>query len=175
VKPIVNNGPATLREFIQQGRSATEDHIRAASPVPIPERPENHTILLLETLYHPGDFLFIGDRYQNGIVNKNIRNTDDWCRSLLSVGKTGPFIIVNPLTGRAAQKKNGDGITYRGDACIAQYKHALVEFDNLSRHDQIRFWSTAKLPVLALVDSGGKSIHAWIDVQQLANVRTVED
>lgn len=45
-KPIVRNGAVVLRRLIEQGRGATEEGIRAASPVPIPDRPEYHTKLL---------------------------------------------------------------------------------------------------------------------------------
>jgi hypothetical protein len=50
----------------------------------------------------------------------------------------------------------------------------MAEFDGLCREDQIRFWSAVKLPIVALIDSGGKSIHAWLDVQKLAKVETPE-
>jgi hypothetical protein len=50
----------------------------------------------------------------------------------------------------------------------------MAEFDTQSREDQIRFWSVAKLPVVALIDSGGKRIHAWLDVQKMAKVETKE-
>lgn len=51
----------------------------------------------------------------------------------------------------------------------------MAEFDNLSREDQIKFWSACKLPIRALIDSGNKSIHALIDIQKLANVQTLTD
>jgi len=41
--------------------------------------------------------------------------------------------------------------------------------------EQLKFWSSAKLPVVALIHSGGKSIHAWIDVQKRAKVECAED
>ena len=50
----------------------------------------------------------------------------------------------------------------------------MVEFDDLSREDQIRFWSAVKLPIVALIDTGGKSIHAWVQVSKLATVNTLE-
>jgi hypothetical protein len=79
---------------------------------------------------------------------------------------------VNPLSGEAAPKKDGDGDTYRGDGNVNDFRHCLVEFDDMTRADQIRFWSAAKLPIVALIDSGGKSIHAWLDVRKLFTVTT---
>jgi len=40
----------------------------------------------------------------------------------------------------------------------------VAEFENLSRADQLAFWAGAQLPIAALIDSGGKSIHAWIKI-----------
>jgi hypothetical protein len=31
------------------------------------------------------------------------------------------------------------------------------------------------LPILALIDSGGKSIHAWLDVQKLSSITTCDE
>lgn len=87
-------------------------------------------------------------------------------------GKTAPFIIINPLTGKPAPKKDGDGETFRGDNNINSFRYCLVEFDNLTIEEQIRFWTAAKLPIMALVDSGGKSIHGWI---KLSNINSISD
>ena len=76
-----------------------------------------------------------------------------------------PHIIINPLSGEPKPKKSGDGVTFRGDACVQSFKYCLVEFDDLTREEQIRFWTSPdvqRLPIAALVDTGGKSIHAWI-------------
>ena len=80
--------------------------------------------------------------------------------------------IVNPLNCYPAPLKSGNGVTYRGDGNISFYRHAMGEFDTLSMEDQIRFWSAIQLPLVALIHSGGKSIHAWFDVQQWATVKT---
>ena len=131
-------------------------------------------ILLLETLYRPDDLLWIGDRYQDGIVGDTIRTVVEWITHFRNGGKTAPHIIVNPLSGTPTMKKKGDGETLRGDANISAYRFCMAEFDILNREDQLRFWSAVKLPVVALIDSGGKSIHAWLDVQKLAQVATPE-
>jgi hypothetical protein len=60
------------------------------------------------------------------------------------------------------------------DACIKTFRYCLVEFDDLSREDQIRFWSAVRLPVVCLIDSGGKSIHEWLDIRKLAKVENPE-
>jgi hypothetical protein len=80
-------------------------------------------------------------------------------------GATGPHVIPNPLTGKPAMKADGNGQTVRGDACIAEFRFAVVEFDDVPRDEQLAFWWSACLPVVLLVDSGGKSVHGWIRVK----------
>jgi hypothetical protein len=131
------------------------------------EAPKKDPILLLDTLFAPDDLVFIGDRLEPGVFGQNIRPATAWGTFFQNGGTAGPFIMLNPLSGAPAPKKDGGGETYRGDSNIRTFRHCLVEFDNQSREDQIRFWSTAKLPILALIDSGRKSIHAWLSVNKL--------
>ena len=125
------------------------------------------SILLLKTLYDPTDFIFIGDRHDKGVMGDTIRAAKEWKVYFENGGATSPFIIINPLSGQEGTTKDGKP-SYRSDNTIKTYRYCMVEFDNLSREDQIRFWSAVKLPIVALIDSGGKSIHAWLDVQKLA-------
>ncbi|MBN1664010.1 MAG: hypothetical protein JW943_10460 [Deltaproteobacteria bacterium] len=129
-------------------------------------------ILLLETLYNLTDLIWIGERHQAGIIGDTIRTAAEWINHFRDGGKSGPHIIINPLTGIPAPTKTGEKTTLRGDGNVASYPHCIAEFDNLSRDEQIRFWSAVKLPIVALIDTGGKSIHAWLDVQKLAQVDT---
>ncbi len=131
--------------------------------------------LLLRILFRNEDLIWIGERHEAGTLGRTIRSVSDWIMYFERGGRTAPHIILNPVTGLPAPTKNGEGTTLRGDANILSYRYCLVEFDTLSRRDQIRFWTGVKLPIVALIDSGGKSIHAWLDVQKLANVSTAED
>jgi hypothetical protein len=47
---------------------------------------------------------------------------------------------------------------------VKAFRFAVAEFDGMSREDQLRFWWAVNLPVSALIDSGGKSLHAWIRI-----------
>jgi hypothetical protein len=174
-KPRVIDGKAALQRIIDKAKIATEDDLWEASPIRLWEEPQSDAILILETLWEPDDLLWMGDRHQAGIIGDTIRTARDWIAYLQNNGKTAPHIILNPLTGSPAMKKTGEGETYRGDGNVSSYHKAMAEFDGLCREDQIRFWSTVKLPIVALIDSGGKSIHAWLDVQKLSQVVTAED
>jgi hypothetical protein len=133
----------------------------------------NDAILLLETLYRPDDLIWVGERYGEGILGVTIRTVKEWITHFRNGGKTAPHIIPNPMTGQEGTTKDGKP-SFRSDNTVLKYLHCVVEFDDFPRADQIRFWSAARLPAVCLIDSGGKSIHAWLDVQRLAKIETFD-
>lgn len=174
-KSIINDTQTTLQKIIESAVITTEADLWESSPIRLMGEPAADAVLLMENLYDGNDFLWAADRHEPGTPN-TIRPVCEWI-SLITAGKIElpPFFIINPLTGMPAPKKSGDGITYRGDDNIKRFRYCMAEFDNLSREDQIKFWTACKLPIRALIDSGNKSIHAIIDVQKLANVQNLSD
>jgi len=171
-KPVVNDGKAALEKIISQSKISDDVDLWESSPIRLLDDPAEDHILLLETLFKPDDLIFLGNRHDRGILNQSIRTAADWIGYFQNSGATSPFIIINPLSGEPAPTKGGDKETLRGDLCVKDFKYCLIEFDNLSHEDQVKFWSAVKLPIVALIDSGNKSIHGWIDVQRLAQVET---
>jgi hypothetical protein len=171
--PAVQDGKTALRKLIDQGKISDEADLWEASPIRLLDEPQGDSALLLENLYEPTDLIWIGDRHDPGIVGDTIRTAPDWITYFLDGGKTAPFIIPNPMTGLEGTTKAGEP-SFRSDNTVKTYKYCVVEFDDLPREDQIRFWSAAQLPIVCLIDSGGKSIHGWIDVQKLSKVETQE-
>jgi hypothetical protein len=172
--PVVNDGKTALQRIIRQGKYCDDADLWETSPIRLLEEPITDPGLLLENLYTPDDLLFIGDTYDEGKIGTTIQPAHEWSEYFRAGGKTAPHIIINPLNGVSMPKESGDGETYRGNRNVKAFRYCLVEFDNLSREDQIRFWSAVKLPIVALTDSGGKSIHAWLEVSKLATVTTPE-
>jgi hypothetical protein len=172
--PIVRDGKVALQRIINQGQYTDEAALREASPVRIPDDSDSDATLFLATLYQPNDLVWIGEPRQVGIRGTTIRTRDEWIAYYRDRGTKSPHIILNPLSGLPAPKKSGYGTTLRGDANVLSYRYCLVEFDTLSRANQIRFWSSFKIPIVALIDSGNKSIHAVIDVQKLAKVKNAD-
>jgi hypothetical protein len=174
-RPIsaVRDGRTALQRIITQGNITAEADLWEASPIRLLREPQGDPALFLETLFKPDDLIWIGERHDHGIIGETIRTVEEWIVHFRNCGNTAPFIIINPLTGTLALTKTGEN-TFRGDGNVASYRYCMVEFDNLPREDQIRFWSTARLPIIALIDSGGKSIHAWLDISKLALVETFE-
>ena len=171
-EPLVHDGKTALRRIIEQSNITDEADLWELSEIRLDWKRKADTINFLSRMFEPADMVFIGNREESGIVGQNIRSVKDWIDYFQAGGGTAPFIIVNPLTGKAAPKKTGDGETFRGDGNVQTFRYCLVEFDNLSRENQIRFWTAARLPKAALVDSGGKSIHAWL---RLSGIKSMED
>lgn len=65
----------------------------------------------------------------------------------------GAWIRFNPLSGNGV--RNVD---------VTEYRYALVESDTVSREMQLSIIKALELPCAAIVDSGGKSIHAIVRV-----------
>ncbi len=135
-----------------------EGDIHEASPVKIEWPPENDAQELLSWLYYPRDILFIGDRF-----GTQVKYAYEWLADFKAGHTIPPHIIPNPLSGAFAMTKDGRP-SKRADACVKSFRFAVAEFDHLSREDQLRFWWSVNLPVCALIDSGGKSLHAWIKI-----------
>lgn len=162
IKPLIQNGGELFNKIVLQGKYSTEQELIDASPVLIPEDSAAQQKLFFEVMFPEDDFVFSGGNLQPG-TDKTIRPVCE----LAMTGSAGPFVIINPFSGMPAPKKSGDSVTYRGDGCVKHFRHCLVEFDNKTIEDQIKFWSAIKLPIKCLIHTGGKSIHAWIDVSGL--------
>jgi hypothetical protein len=57
-----------------------------------------------------------------------------------------------------------DDQTAAKDEGVAAFRHALVEFDSVPLDQQFATILATRLPVSAVVYSGGKSLHAWVRV-----------
>lgn len=68
--------------------------------------------------------------------------------------KAGIHFCINPVS-RYGQRKNSD---------IRCFRHALVEYDDIPKEEQVRRMLESGLPISSIVDSGGKSIHALVRV-----------
>jgi RecA-family ATPase len=50
------------------------------------------------------------------------------------------------------------------DANVADYRHCLIEFDEKPKDQQLQIMQQCQLPIAAIIDSGGRSLHAWVRV-----------
>ena len=167
------NGKIVLQKIIAQGRIHDAVELCDASPIKLSGEPADNAILLLSVLYKTDDLIWIGDKYDIGMVGVTIRTRDEWITHLRNGGKAAPHIIPNPVSGQEGLTKGGKP-SLRCDNTIKVFRYAMGEFDNLSKEEQIRFWSAVELPISALIDTGGKSIHAWVDISKLTSVESPE-
>lgn len=154
------DGPAARARIIERGASVTEAELWEASPIRVDWPPEQDAAHLLMALYAPQDVLFIGERADTG--PRHVHTVAGWLRDPAGLAQH-PHIIPNPLTGQTGQTKDGKP-SLRADACVQLHRYAVVEFDSLPREEQIAFFAGVDLPLAALIDSGGKSVHGWLRV-----------
>jgi RecA-family ATPase len=125
---------------------------------------------LLKTCFEPTDIVSIAPGMtpdgetravpEHGGVNVYTR--DEWIAKVqakggvarLFSGKSGLYIRINPVTPKA----------HGGDKDVTRFRHTLIESDKLPKDEQEKMLRASGLPIAALIDSGGASIHAWVRV-----------
>jgi RecA-family ATPase len=69
----------------------------------------------------------------------------------------GTYFSINPLrTGKSRTVDN-----------VSRYVYAMFESDKISKEEQLAIYRKTKLPIAALIDSGGKSVHAIVRIDAL--------
>ena len=152
--------PMTRAAFIRRGDGAEESDWLEASPYRIDWEPgPRNALALLGALYAPDEFLFMGERY-----GAEVATVGDWMRRIDSGKPCPPHFIPNPLTGQEHPLPDGK-LSRRGDSAVASFRFAVAEFDTMSKAEQLAFWwGYRSAPIVALIDSGGKSVHALLRV-----------
>ena len=91
----------------------------------------------------------------------------DWLSDDMRLATAGELVKINPFTGASEDRTDGKQ-HLATNATVAAFSNALMEFDEMPLSDQCAFWYGAitllHLPVVALVYSGGKSIHGVVRV-----------
>lgn len=91
----------------------------------------------------------------------------DWLSDGARLATAGELVKVNPFTGASEDRTDGKP-HLATNATVAAFPNALLEFDEMPLSDQCAFWHGAitlyRLPVVALVYSGGKSLHGVVRV-----------
>jgi RecA-family ATPase len=144
--------------------------MRGAKAEVRPEGLEDPTRTLLRAAFEPGEWINVT---LAGKIGEDIRPRDagrcrsweEWMELLAQAEGTwgkvpgahdlGAYICLNPLKDRASARKNAN---------VAAWRHVLVEFDDIPQDEQWALLRRSKLPITAVIDSGGKSVHAWVRV-----------
>ncbi len=164
--PLGTGAKGFVGRMIGRGRGASLASLALSSPVPVPSGPEDQARAFLSSLYGYGDRLFMGASTDAGVIGATIRTAAEWRDAFKTVAPP-PFVIANPLTGSEGKTKEGKP-SFRCGACIAAFRYALVEFDDMPVEDQAAFWAgviaLGTLPLRSLTHSGGKSIHGLVEI-----------
>ena len=149
------------------GFSCTETDLFEKSPVALSPNWEDDGILLLRTLFNPGEKInFVtefkihvkadGETKANPIGFGETIERDAlisiWDTEGMPKSEAGGWMRINPMD---------NGIT---DLAVQSFRHALIEFDTIPLELQLSFLARIKLPIAAILTSGGKSVHAWVRV-----------
>ncbi len=152
--------------LITRGRILSPDDLVKASPVVIPEKRSDQISAIVAHLFEPEDWIeFVSAvRREPGrkpspasrgtIIRAN--QIDHELEDLLN-HQVGTFIRINPV------KQSPTGSTKSSD--IVRFPHLLIEHDNLPKEAQAVLLASLELPIAVIIDSGGKSLHAWLSIK----------
>ena len=125
--------------------------------------------LQLEALFAADDLVAFNTRFQKSPEGKWLPNGKPISRVAFKVidelhnagsleevfpeynSQAGILFCVNPT--KNGQRKNAD---------IAAFRNALIEYDDISKQEQIVRLLDSGLPILSMTDSGNKSVHAIV-------------
>lgn len=127
--------------------------------------------LQLEALFAADDLIAFNTRFQKSPEGKWLPNGKPISRVAFKVidelhnagsleevfpeynSQAGILFCVNPT--KNGQRKNAD---------IAAFRNALIEYDDISKQEQIVRLLDSGLPILSMTDSGNKSVHTIVRV-----------
>jgi hypothetical protein len=130
------------------------EQILADSPVAVRGDAREHWRLLLRK-FRPADVIWIGDTYDSGKPEngRNFRPATEW---LKEPGVPGPFVCPSAFKNSSIARSNDS---------IVERRFLVAESDILAKDEvgAVYKWlkDGAGLELVAIVDTGGKSLHAW--------------
>ena len=160
----------TFDDYLPAEAEGYEQIIADSSPDK--DKPYQMAVTYLEALFEPDEIVgyvhsaeLNEDRQKWIPANRGIwRKCEDIVKDLKKYRKLDPafgtineeagaWIRINPLDGKGATDKN-----------VTAYRYALVEADSMPIEDQKKLLINMRLPIKALVESGGKSVHAIVKI-----------
>jgi len=152
---------ANASEFIASkgGRVEQIDLLEAS---PIKPAQGKGFVTACETLFHPDE----GVAVVTGLWEKNIVRTPPEWRKFYASGrsihtKQGGWWRINPILTTGGTGKN--------EACcdrdVTAYRYFLLENDKLPIETQLGILAYLPLPIVSIVDSAGKSLHALVRLE----------
>jgi hypothetical protein len=161
-KPVLT--PETAIEGFLSGFRCTEADLWESSPVRLPENWERDAEAVVSVLFRQTDRInvvwetaFSGAKPQPvgyGLTRKQSEWIAEFRRNGPPSGLGGCWIRLNPLSGAGVS-----------DTDVTDYRFLLLEADDVPLALQIAFFARLPLPITAIISSGGRSLHAWVQVK----------
>lgn len=154
----------------RQARQHREDTtaMDRAAPMPVPAPLEDGFRTILESAFEEGEGVCVAGTTEGKPDRGAALTREEWLEKLetkgsldkIFSGKEGVFIRLNPVKPRG-QSRNED---------VTSFRHVLVEFDEdaegntIPKDKQFGAFLASNLPITCVLDSGRKSLHAWVRV-----------
>lgn len=167
-----DEGDITARQQVSKENAA----IRNAQPAKLPEPFEAGFEAILLSAFEEGEGVCVGGTFENADgefkPDKGVTlPREKWLERIRDCGgvfskmhssKEGHYLRVNPMRIDPKSKNTNDDVT--------SFRHCLVEFDSdkdgkdIPKEKQMGAFLASGLPISAILDSGNKSLHAWVRV-----------
>ena len=142
----------------------TKVSFKRPTPITPPDPQASEFKRFMQAAFAPTEVVCICDAVEEGRpvsagsfipIEEWIARFDDPESRILSPEREGIFVRINPFKPNLYSGSDND---------ISAYRHVLVEFDDKPKPEQEKLFRDSGLPITVLIDSGGKSIHAWVRV-----------
>jgi len=144
----------------------TKVSFKRPTPTPItpPDPQASEFRRFLQAAFAPTEVVCICDAVEEGrpVSAGSFIPVEEWIARfdgpesrILSQEREGIFVRINPFKPNLYSGSDND---------VSAYRHVLVEFDDKPKAEQEKLFRDSGLPITVLIDSGGKSVHAWVRV-----------
>lgn len=142
----------------------TKVSFKRPSPAVAPDPQASEFRRFLQAAFAPTEVVCICDAVEEGrpVSAGSFIPVEEWIARfdgpesrILSQEREGIFVRINPFKPNLYSGSDND---------VSAYRHVLVEFDDKPKAEQEKLFRDSGLPITVLIDSGGKSVHAWVRV-----------
>ena len=190
---LIEKGGGSVDPFAPEVREASNPQFELVPPIVGMDGSEHRRDVLafLETIFLSTDNLYIGNGMEAKYYQRDhVKTVDEWFvffkgeldaidnesspqeqkRKIADLGSRYPFFVVNPITGTPSETGS-----LRSNSNVVAFRHLLLESDSLPIDQQIALMRGLKLPVVSMTFSGGKSIHALVDITRIPGGEAIKD
>ena len=154
--------PALLERVAALSPGVDEGFIKSRSPLTV-AGPED----FLRVLYKRGQHVVcFGDTNQSqGTLwtHQGVEQRTELVNWVLKDWQGGAWYMIHPVTGNDVRKDDGR-LTRRSTENVTEHRYLLVESDQCKPELWLRAIASLPLKIVSIVKSGGKSIHALVNL-----------